>query len=150
MANLITQNDIAEAQEQYSEELRKLNEDPAHYITPGAKKALRRMVFGYVILAIACIIGVWAISTSTNNRLKNDINRVARIQCLNNLKPNSPLNKYNDFVEANIQNIRETREINLSRGDKERVRANNKAIIRLQKDKITLPTKEACEAPIIK
>lgn len=56
-----------------SEEYEKFLNDPVHYITPGARTYFRRVTAGYIILAMAFVIGMWALQNESDNRVK-DIN----------------------------------------------------------------------------
>ncbi len=143
-----------EAQEEYLLELEKLRSDPQHYITPGARKAFNnyrnKAIVGYLILAAACIMGIYSVSKQNKESLRDDINRFAQVSCLASRQPTSSINKYNDLVEHQIQTWRQARELNLARGDLKRAGLNTKAIIRLQADKIPIPTAKECSAPILK
>lgn len=62
------------AQQEYITELEKLQNDPEHYITPGARRVFRRYTYAWIILACAAIIGVWALTSESKNRVE-DINQ---------------------------------------------------------------------------
>ncbi len=138
----------------YESELEKLRNDPGHYITPGARKAFNdyrnKAIVGYLILAVACIVGIYSVSKNNKEDLKAQINMFATQSCLASTKPGSNLHRYNDLIETQIEANRAAREINLDRGDRRRADLNTKTIIRLQKDKIDIPTEQSCYAPIIK
>lgn len=122
----------------------------AHYMTPGAREAFKRIKIGYAILAIGMVLGLWYIPQVFNNQLKDNINKVVMASCLESRQPNSVLNKYNRSIDVHINNLREAREINIARGDAARVESNTNAIIALQEVRAPILTVKECSAPILK
>ena len=59
---------------QYELELLKLQADPEHYMTPGARNYFRRVWMGYAILALAIAIGLFTQQRESVDRI-NDINK---------------------------------------------------------------------------
>lgn len=109
----------------------------------------KKAVAGYIVLALSCIVGIWGVSEHSDKQLREDINHVVKISCLESRKPNSTINKYNDFLDDQIQTNREALATNLSRGDEPRVAINRRAIARYTKDKIAIPTIRECEKPLL-
>ena len=141
---------LTEEEKQYIDELSHLNQRFAHYMTPGAKRYFRRVWMGYAVLAIAGIFGIWSVTNHVDHSIRRDINSAVKAGCLESRKPNSVLNKYNRNVEVQIQNLRESRTINMERGDSKRVDSNTESIIRLQGTKAPIPTVKECNAPLLK
>ncbi len=138
----------------YLNELKKLQDDPEHYITPGATSAFNRYrdkaIAGYIILAVATTIGIYAISNNAKEDLKSKINTFATVSCLASRQKDSPVNKFNDLIDLQIQSNRDARQLNLARGDIKRANINTKIIIRLQGNRIPVPSARECQAEIIK
>lgn len=132
---------------QFEHELEALREDPGHYMTPGARVYFRRVRNGYIVLALACIMGIWAVSNRADNRLREDINTVARAQCLGSIPT---LKRYNSLVDIMIESNRSAREIALAEGDVKRVKLNTQNIIKLQDAHLRVPNAKECDAPILK
>ena len=55
--------------ELFSSEIEKFQSDPAHYVSPGARKILRRFTYAWIIVALAAVIGVWALTEESDNRV---------------------------------------------------------------------------------
>lgn len=144
---VIAEADRRRVQTAYERELAKLQEDPAHYMTPGARSYFRRVTIGYVVLAIATVFGIWAFTNRVDDKIREDLNKVAEAQCLGSIPT---LKKYNDFVDTQIEANREARKINAERGDTERVKLNTETIIRLQGNKLRVPSPRDCSAPLLK
>lgn len=142
------------AHEAYEAELKKLQDDPEHYMTPGAKRAFQKYrrdnILAYIVLAAAMAAGVWAFTNNSKENLKNDINVVVKASCLASRQPDSPINKFNDLVELQIEASRDARELNLERGELARARLNTENIIKLQESRIPVPSEKECEAPLLK
>lgn len=95
----------------YENELEKLQSDPAHYMTPGARKYFRRVTFGYIILSLAMVVGFWGIQNESNSRV-SDINKsraqITYFTCLNQ-------NERNLNTKAQLNNITLARKESLRR-----------------------------------
>lgn len=144
---VIAEKGRAAAHQEYQNELERLRDDPAHYMTPGARKYFRRVAIGYIILAVATVFGIKAVSDRSDNQLRNDINAYAHQSCLGSIPT---LNKFNNLIELNIESNRGAREIALREGDDARVRLTTQNIIKLQESKLRVPNAKECSAPILK
>lgn len=107
-------------------------------------------IAAYIVIAIAVVTGVYGLQKRSDEHLRHDINNVVRTSCLQSIQPGSTINKFNDFVDTQIQANEESREINLNQNDLKRAHLNELNIQRLIKDKIAIPTVEQCNKPIIK
>jgi hypothetical protein len=119
----------------------------SHFMTPGARRAFNQIKLGYIILAIGFIVGIWGLTHRTDHNLRRDINNVARLNCIGGIKT---INKYNDFINGQIEILQASYHLNIKKGEKERANLNLKAIERYQKDKIIPPTPAQCKIPILK
>lgn len=139
--------------EEYIKELEALRDDPEHYMTPGAKKAFskyrRDNILAYIVLAAAMVAGVWAFTKNAKDNLKNDINTFAKASCLASRQSDSPLNKFNNLIDLQIEANRDARKLNLERGDIARSKLNTENIIELQESRIPVPSERECQAPIL-
>jgi hypothetical protein len=57
----------------YLSELQKLQSDPSHYMTPGARAYFRRVWVGYAVLGLAIVVGLWGQQREAAARI-DDIN----------------------------------------------------------------------------
>lgn len=128
-------------QELYSEELAKLNSDPAHYMTPGARRYFKRVWRGYLVLAAAMTIGIWGVSYHTNNQLRKQINLFIIASCKSSIPT---LKNFNQSVQADIDAQIDALYINQKRGDFQRVALNKRIISDKKKAKLHVPTIEEC------
>lgn len=135
------------SQKEFDAQIEALRDDPAHYMTPGARRYFRRVAIGYLILAIGTSFGIKALTERTDDAVRNDINEIAKAQCLGSIPT---LNKYNSLVQIQIEANRDSREIALKEGDIPRVRLTTKNIIKLQDAFLRVPSAKECEAPILK
>jgi hypothetical protein len=123
--------------------------DP-EYMTPGARQAFRSYrktsIIAFLILAIGGAFGTWAVTQRIDDHLRHDLNALGVQSCLASIKT---VTRYNDFVETQIQANREARELNLTMGERRRADLNTRNIIRLQRDKLPLPTVDQCEHSVI-
>lgn len=138
---------IEEARRRYVDELVRLQDHPDSYATPGARRYFRRVAIGYIVLAVAVVFGIKAVSDRADETLRSDINKIAEAQCKGSIPT---LNKFNAFVDLVIEANRDAREIALREGDTARVRLNTNNIIKLQESKLRVPSVRECEAPILK
>jgi hypothetical protein len=60
--------------QKFDEEIRKFQADPDHYVSPGAHRILRKFTYAWVLLAIAAVVGVYALTNESKDRV-NDINK---------------------------------------------------------------------------
>jgi hypothetical protein len=138
----------------YEDELKKLQDDPEHYMTPGAKRAFQKYrrdnIIAYIVLAAAMAVGVWSFTNNAKQTLKDEINAVVKASCIQSRNPDSTINKFNDLIDIQIQNTRDARTLNLKIGDIERAKLNTKAIIRLQSNRVPVPSVRECEAPLLR
>ena len=135
------------AHSRFEDELARLQEDPAHYMTPGARAYFRRVMLGYIILAIAASMGIWAFSQKAADQVRTDINVVAKAQCLGSIPT---LKKYNSLVEIMIESNRGSRAIALKERDFARVTLTTSNIVKLQKAYLRVPSPKECDAPLLK
>jgi len=137
----------AHAQVEFENELDKLREDPEHYMTPGARKYFRRVSLGYLILAIGCMLGIKFVADNAEQGVRNDINEAVVIQCKQSIPT---INKFNDLIDIQIESNRAARAIAMSEDDNKRVALATRNIIRLQENKLRIPSVRECEAPLLK
>jgi ferric-dicitrate binding protein FerR (iron transport regulator) len=135
------------SQRQYENELEALRNDPEHYMTPGARKYFRRVSLGYIILAVGCVMGIWALTQRADEQIRHDINSVAKAQCLGSIPT---LTNYNAFVDIQIDSNRRSRTIAEKEHDAARVVLTTTNIIKLQKAHIRVPNAKECDAPLLK
>ena len=133
-------------QHKYEDELEKLQDDPEHYVTPGAKRYFQRVLVGYVVLAVAGIIGVWGVTERLDNKLRNDLNTAAVNACIGSIET---FKKYNSLIDLQIQATREARDLNIRIGDLERAELNTDSIIRYQEAKLPVPTEDECRGRLL-
>lgn len=129
--------------ELYASELEKLNSDPAHYMTPGAKRYFRRVALGYAVLATATVLGIWSVTNHIDARLRSQINTFLVESCKSSIPT---LKKFNASIQADIDLQSDSRAINITRGDLARARVNTKIIAAKENAKLHVPTLEECEA----
>ncbi len=126
----------------YEEELERIKSDPALYMTPGARHYFRRVAIGYVILALSGVIGTWAITNKVNHDLRAQLNTFIVQSCKQSIPT---LTKFNQGIQADIDQIQDNLFINIQRGDAQRVAANRAALAAKQGSKLHVPTLEECE-----
>lgn len=130
-----------EKKAEYSDELAKLQSDPEHYMTPGARRYFRRVTFGYLILAVATCIGIWGVGNRFDNQLRNQINTFIVANCKSSIPT---LTNFNAGLDADIEIQKDALALNLSRGDIQRAMINRKAIQAKKNSKLHVPTLEEC------
>lgn len=135
------------SREQFEHELQALRDDPEHYMTPGARRYFNRVRNGYIILAFACAIGIWALANRVDAQLRDDINSIAEQQCIGSIPT---LNKFNNLVDVQIESNRARRALAEQAGDEEIVAITTNTIIKLQKSKLRVPNAKECSAPLLK
>jgi hypothetical protein len=113
-----------------------------NYATPGAKRHWRKIKIGYLVLAIGCIIGIWAISNHDTNNLKTQINQSATANCISGIRI---FTKYNDLVSSIIQTRRQSIEKDKKIHDLRQLKIDKDAVARYKKDKIIPPTVLICK-----
>jgi hypothetical protein len=133
-------------QENFDSQFMDFTERHPHYATAGCKRYYKRAVKGYVILAVACIVGIFAVSARSDKNLRHDINQLGVAGCLTSIKT---YHKFNDQIDTQIETQKEGLIINLQRHDKQRAAVNRNAIKRLNKDKIIPPTPKICNATVL-
>lgn len=131
----------------FEEELKALRDDPDHYMTPGARRYFRRVAIGYIILAIGMSFGIKALSDNVDDNIRNDINEVAKQQCLGSIPT---LNSFNSLVDSQIETYRSRRTLAEEQNDEALVQIMTTSIIELQESKIRVPVAKECDAPILK
>lgn len=131
----------------FEEELKALRDDPDHYMTPGARRYFRRVAIGYIILAIGMSFGIKALSDNVDDNIRNDINEVAKQQCLGSIPA---LNSFNSLVDSQIETYRARRTLAEEQNDEALVQIMTTSIIELQESKIRVPVAKECDAPILK
>lgn len=129
-------------QELYEQELKRFQDDPANYVTPGSRKRFNKALAGYLILAVACVAGIWGVSHQTDKTLRTNINTFLVASC----KAGIPtIKKFNAALQADIDAQKDAKQLNLSRGDTQRAALNDR-IIRYKKDSMLhVPTIKECE-----
>ena len=136
---------LSQEDRDYLEVLFKENPD---LVTPGARKYFHRVIAGYIVLAVAFAVGVWAMTARTDKHLRGDINTFASQSCVHgSIKT---IQKFNDFVEGQIDTERNKKIVNLSMGNKAAAAVNQDAIDRYKKDKLHVPTIKECNRKILK
>lgn len=136
----------AQHEEQMSE-YEKFQQAPEHYITPGARSYFRRVWMGYAVLAVAGIIGVWAITERLDSQIRTDINLFASQSCKTSTRGTVLL--FNKFVDTNIEIQKDALKTNLARGDMERAAINRRAIKNFEESKLPVRTDADCDRPIL-
>lgn len=129
-------------QELYEEELRKLNTDPARYMTPGARKYFKRVWMGYLVLAIAMIVGIWGVSHQTDKILRSNINTFLIANCKSRIPT---IKKFNAALQADIDAQKDAKELNMLRGDTQRAALNDRIIKYKKGSMLHVPTIKECE-----
>jgi len=128
-------------QEIYSDELSKLRDDPAHYMTPGAKSYFRRVWLGYLILAAAMTFGIWGVTHRIDTQLRKQINIFLVASCKSSIPT---LTRFNDSLQADIEAQQDALFINEQRGDSQRAALNRRIITYKKNAMIHVPTIEEC------
>lgn len=118
-----------------------------HLVTGGARRYFKRVWIGYAVLAIACVVGIWSFTNRADDNLRTEINKLSVASCLGGIKT---INKYNDFVNSQIETQRESLRLAIQQNDKKRAKINESAINRYTRDKLVPPTVPACSKPILK
>jgi hypothetical protein len=129
-------------QELYEKELMKLNTDPAHYMTPGARKYFKRVWMGYLVLAIAMIVGIWGVSHQTDKVLRSNINTFLIANCKSGIPT---IKKFNAALQADIDAQKDAKELNMLRGDTQRAALNDRIIKYKKGSMLHVPTIKECE-----
>ncbi len=118
----------------------------SHYMTPGARLYFKRVVLGYVALALAMTVGVFATTKAIDQKLRNDLNKIAQKQCLASIPT---YKKLNEGLQAQIEIQKDAFHLNLSQGDVRRASLNRDAIKKLQDAKLNAPTKKTCKRKLV-
>jgi hypothetical protein len=134
------------SKQHYTDELQKLQSDPEHYMTPGARKYFRRVALGYAVLAVAVCAGIFSLTTRVDHKLRHDLNQLGVKGCLASIPT---YKKFNSTIQVQINAQKDALQLNLGRGDVERAAINRKAIKDLQNSKLKVPTKESCSKKIV-
>ena len=131
------------AKRRYSNELEKLQADPEHYMTPGARRYFTRVWLGYAVLACAMIAGVWGVTNKVDKTLRKNINTFIVISCKQSIPT---LKKFNAAVDADIALQQDAKKLNLARGDTQRAALNDRTIKLKKNSKLHVPTIEECNS----
>jgi hypothetical protein len=126
----------------YADELQKLQENPEHYMTPGARRYFKRVWLGYLILAVAMTVGMWALANNFDHQLRDNINTFLVESCKQSIPT---IKKFNQGIQADIDLQKDALFINSKRGDSARVFLNKRAIEQKRNSKLHVPTLEECE-----
>jgi hypothetical protein len=129
-------------QENFDSQFEDFMERNPNYATPGAQRHWRKIKTGYVLLAIGCIIGIWAISNHDTNNLKSQINRSATANCISGIRI---FTKYNDLVNSIIETRRESIAKDKRTHDMQQLVIDQRAVARYKKDRIVPPTVLICQ-----
>jgi hypothetical protein len=129
-------------QELYSEELAKLNSDPAHYMTPGARRYFKRVWRGYLFLTAAMVVGIWGVTHHIDAQLRGQINTFLVASCKSSIPT---LTRFNQGLQADIDAQQDALFINQRRGDAQRAALNLRIIADKKAAKIKVPTVAECE-----
>ncbi len=113
-------------------------------------KIQRPAIVGYLLLAIGVSLGVYFTGQRAADDLKDNINNVVKAGCLASRAPNSTINKFNDFLDDQIQINKQAKIVNENQGAIARAKINKDAIDRYMKDKIHIPTVKECNIPALK
>lgn len=127
----------------YEDELLRINSDPKLYMTPGARRYFHRVALGYIILACAVTISIWAVTNHVDKVLRQQINTFLVDSCKSSIPT---LKKFNASIQADIEQQADFRAINITRGDLASARVNTKIIAAKENAKLHVPTLEECEA----
>lgn len=145
----VTAEELRQTQhEEQMSEYEKFLKAPEHYITPGARSYFRRVWMGYIVLALAGIIGVWGVTERVDEKIRKDINSYSSLACKTTTRGTIIL--FNKFVDTNIAIQKDALENNLKRGDIERAAININAIKNFEDSKLPVRTDEDCDRPILK
>lgn len=126
----------------YEEELKKFQDDPVHYTTPGARRYYNRVVRGYIILAVAMVVGVYSLSNVLSDKVRHDINAYIVASCINSIPT---LERFNAKLDTDIEVQQAAKKLNLEQGLTERAALNDKAINAARNSKFPVPTVKECK-----
>ena len=123
-----------------------IRNDP-RFLSGGARRYFRRVWLGYLILALGCIIGIWAFTSRADENLRKDINKLNVISCISSIKI---FEKYDDFVDSAIQTQRQNLVVAKQEHDAKRMKIAQSAIKRYASDKVIPPTPLQCRKPVLR
>ena len=104
-------------------------------------------IAAYAVLALALVVGVWAMTERSSHQLVDNINETVSALCVRNI---AALKKENRLRDVQIETVSDTRKLNLQEGDKKRAEINRKYIIALKNAKRHIPTIEECNQKLLK
>lgn len=136
------------SEQAYQSEMKKFREDPDNYTSPGARKHYRQVVGGYIVLAVAFTIGVWAMTSRQDTQIRKELNTYASVACKTTTRATIKL--FNNFVQTNIEIQKDARENNLRLGEARRAALNTRAIRKFENSKLPVRTDEECDRPILR
>lgn len=116
----------------------------------GKSSSTRERKAAYILVSLGAVLGVWFVGHNASENLKTQINEFGVQSCLAQRSPTSPTNKFNNFLDDQIQTQREALAINIKAKELARVAANKRAISRYQADKLHIPTVAECNNPLLK
>lgn len=134
-------------QENFDKQIIDFTERHPHYVTLGCRRYYKRALIGYVILAIATVIGIWSVTNHSDKHLRKDINTLGVTSCIRSIPT---LNKFNDFIDSAIDTRRQQYRLAKKQGNTALAKIQLRAIKRYERDKLPIPTKAQCQKPIIK
>ncbi len=107
----------------------------------------RQTIAGYLVLAVAAILGVYFVGSNASQQLKSDINHIVSTLCVQNIPRAKAENKLRD-VQIGV--VLDTKKLNLKDGDTARAAINDRYIKALRGAKRHVPTVEECKQPLLK
>ncbi len=123
---------------------------PGQQGRPGRSSSSVERKVAYILVSLGAVLGVWFVGHNASEDLKNQINDFGVKSCLAQRLPNSSSNKFNNFLDDQIQTQREAYAINVQAKEFKRSAANKRAIARYEADKLHIPTVKECNSPLLK
>lgn len=126
----------------YDNEFEGVTRDAEVYMTPGARRYFKRVVVGYVVLAVATVLGIWGVTQKVDSDLREQINLFLVQTCKKNIPA---LEKFNEAVKLDIAIQQDAKLLNIEQGYTKRAALNDNAIAAKRASLLHIPSEKECE-----
>lgn len=145
--DLISDSSVNSRKEETEQILEEVFRKNPHLLSRGARTEIRKIKAGFLVLAIATIVGIWAFTARADRNLRHEINSYAESSCI---ASRATLGKYNDLVNSILQTREQSLALSVQQNNKQQEKINRDAIIRYSHDKLLVRSIADCKKPIIR
>jgi hypothetical protein len=140
--DLISSSSANSRKEETEQILEEVFRNNPHLLSQGARKEIRKIKAGFVVLAIATVVGIWAFTARADRNLRQDIRKQQVRSCLSSIQI---INKYNNLVQSIVETRQEALNAAIKENNKTQIKLNRQAVKRYKTDLISPPTTNQCK-----